>query len=62
MPEERKLVEGDRIYIDNTNVVYKIASISYSGGKIVCVSVYYVDPSTQEEKIVPVNPESVRPF
>lgn len=59
---ERKLMEGDRVYIDDTNVVYKIASIYYSKGKIACISVHYVDPITKEEKIISVNPELVRPF
>ena len=62
MSKERNLVKGDRVYIDNTNVVDKIASIKHSGGKILCVSVYYVDPITKEEKVIPVNPELVRPF
>lgn len=62
MKRERKLFEGDRVYIDNTNIVYKIASIYYSGGKIKSISVYYVDPITKKETTIIVNPELVRPF
>lgn len=59
---KEKLFEGDRVYIDNSNIIYKIASIQYSSGKIISISVYYIDPITKEEKIIPVNPELVRPF
>lgn len=59
---ERKLMEGDRVYIDDTNIVYKIASIQYIGGKIAFISVYYVDPITKEEFIIPVKPELIKPF
>lgn len=59
---ERRLMEGDRVYIDNTNIVYKIASIQYISGEIAFISVYYVDPETKEESIIRVNPSLVRPF
>lgn len=59
---ERKLMENDRVYIDDTNVIYKIAGIQYSGNKILCISVYYVDPITKEEATISVNPELVKPF
>lgn len=59
---ERKLVEGDRVYIDNTNIIYKIASIQYISGEIAFISVYYVDPVTKEESIIRVDPSLVKPF
>lgn len=59
---ERKLIEGDRVYIDETIIVYKIASIQYIGGKIAFIAVYYVDPITKEEMTISINPELVKPF
>lgn len=59
---ERKLIKGDRVYIDNTNIIYKVASVTYIGSELKYINVYYVDPITKEEKIIPVNPELVRPF
>lgn len=59
---ERRLIEGDRVYIDDTNMTYKIASIQYINGEIAFISVYYVDPTTEEERIIPVNPELIKPF
>jgi hypothetical protein len=60
--KERKIVKGDRVYIDNSNIIYKVADIQYSGNRIVYLTVYYKDLTTQEEKIIPVNPTSVRLF
>lgn len=59
---ERRIMEGDRVYIDNTNIIYKVASVTYIGGKLKYINVYYVDPITKEEKIISVNPKLVRPF
>lgn len=58
----RKIIEKDRVYIDDTNMIYKVASVQYSGNRIITISVYYVDPITKEEKIISVNPSSVRLF
>jgi len=55
-------MEGDRVYIDNTNIIYKVASVTYIGSELKYINVYYVDPITKEEKIISVNPKLVRPF
>lgn len=58
----RKIIEKDRVYIDDTNIIYKVASVQYVGKRLIAISVYYVDPITKEEKIISVNPNSVRLF
>lgn len=58
----RKIMENDRVYIDSTNMIYKVASATYIGSRLVTISVYYVDPITKDEKIISVNPNSVRLF
>lgn len=48
---ERKLVENDMVYIDNTNNTYKLSGIVYIGGKIVSATIFCKDSPTGHKTI-----------
>lgn len=55
---ERKLVEGDMVYIDNTNNVYQLSSITIIGGKVFTATVFCKDSPTGHKSVE--HPELVR--
>lgn len=56
--KERQLVEGDMVYIDNTNNVYELSSVTIISGKVFTATVYCKDSPTGHKSVE--HPELVR--